>query len=111
MFDGGNGVIEHHSRTCPTHHFAYALPHLGPVAMDGAFLTSGLVIAELAMPEPCIGILQQLRARRTQILVPLLPPAIEPYHLLHHLLFFRYPAHHFCFVFYHSMGSWPVEVR
>ena len=62
MSDGSNWVIPYHSRACPSHHFAYPFPHLGAVAVDGAFLASGLFLAEPAMLQPRLGVLQQLRA-------------------------------------------------
>lgn len=93
MPDGGDWVIPYHSRTCPTHHFAYSLPHIGTIAVDWTFTASGLVLTELAMRESQLGILQQLRACRTQLSVTFLLTAVQTYHLLHDLLFFLYPAH------------------
>ncbi len=57
MFDGGNRVIPYHSRACPTHHFAYPFPHLGAIAMYGAFLASGLVLAKLTMLQSDLDVL------------------------------------------------------
>lgn len=93
MSDGGNRMIQYHSRACPTHHFAYSLPHIGTIAVDRAFTASGLVLAELAMRESQLGILQQLCACRAQLSVTFLLTAVQTYHLLHDLLFFPYPAH------------------
>ena len=62
MPDGGDWVMPYHSRACPSHHFAYPFPHIVAVAVDGAFLASGFVLAEPAMLQPRLGVLQQLRA-------------------------------------------------
>lgn len=56
MLDGGNGMVEHHSRTGPTHHRPYTLFHRRAIAMDGALLARGLAFAETARRESAVSI-------------------------------------------------------
>ena len=48
MLYGSYRVIQNHSRTSPTHHFAHSLFHLRAIAVDGTLLARRLVFAKLA---------------------------------------------------------------
>ena len=48
MLDGGEGVVEEHTRTGPAHHCLNASLHVGSVAVYGAFAASGLCCAVVA---------------------------------------------------------------
>ena len=56
MLDGGDGMVEHHSRTGPTHHRPYTLFHRRAIAMDGALLARGLAFAETARRKSAVSI-------------------------------------------------------
>ena len=61
-------MIEHHPRTAETHHLAYLLSHVRTVATDGAFMTLGLRVTELAPVQPGGRVYQQLPALLTKFL-------------------------------------------
>ena len=86
MPDGLDGVIEYHPRASPAHHLSHALTHSGLVAVDGAFLAGGLVVAKLAAVEASFGIAEQLGALSAQSIVLLAAPTIKLYHQGHRLL-------------------------
>ena len=65
--------------------------------MHRALLASALAIAKLAVFEPCMGILKQLKTVGAQFLVPLLLAAIERNHFCY-CAFFLFNACH-CFVY------------
>ena len=49
VLDGGEGVVEEHTRTGPAHHCLNASLHIGSVAVYGAFATGGLCCAIAAV--------------------------------------------------------------
>ena len=49
VLDGGEGVVEEHTRTGPAHHCLNASLHVGSVAVYGAFATGGLRCAIVAV--------------------------------------------------------------
>ena len=49
MANGGNGMIEQHARPGPSHDGANAVPHLRPIAVDGALLTRRFVCTKAAV--------------------------------------------------------------
>ena len=93
MPDGGHGMIKHHSRTGPPHHLAHALAHIGAVAVHGACLAGGLVVAKPASAQACMGIGEQFAALRTKFAIALGTATIQTYHLLHYSLFALYSVH------------------
>ena len=90
MANGGNGMIEYHTRPGPSHDGANAFPHLRPIAVDGALLASGFVRSEAAAVQTAMGIEQEFLTLRTEACMPLPSSAIQTYHLLNHGFFFLY---------------------
>ena len=88
MTEGSKRMMEDHPWPGPSHDLPDSLFHLRPVAMDGTFLASGLILAETASVQTAMGIVQQ------QFGMSFALPAIEAYHLLHHRLFFLYVSAH-----------------
>lgn len=80
MLDSFEGMVEHHPRTCPSHHLPHTLTHVGLIAVNGALLAGGFTVAKLASIETCLGILEQFGTVATEHLVSLASLAIEPYH-------------------------------
>ena len=93
MLDGINRVIQNHSGPRPAHHCSNTFLHLRPVTMDGALLTGRLLLPVTTMVKPSMCIIQQLLAARAERTISLLPPAIQTYHLLHHVLLFLNTSH------------------
>ena len=58
MFDGGKGMIDHHSRSGPSHHMSDFVFHLRPIAMNGAVFAGGLVCTEPTSVKAVVGIVQ-----------------------------------------------------
>lgn len=87
-------MINHHPWTRPSHHHPHLLTHVRLIAMDRAFLTCGLLVAEFAPIKTGLGITQQLRAVLAKLLVTFMSPAVEPNHHPYRLLLTLYPVHH-----------------
>ena len=49
VLDGGEGVVEEHTRTGPAHHRLNAGAHIGTVAVNGAFAAGGLLCSVAAV--------------------------------------------------------------
>lgn len=90
MTEGSKRMMKDHPWPGPSHDLPDSLFHLRPVAMDGTFLASGLILAETASVQAAMGIVQQLPAAGAQFGMSFALPAIEAYHLLHYRLFFLY---------------------
>ena len=88
--EGGQGVIEQHARTGPTHYLSHACPLMRGIAMVRATAAGGFVHSPAAMGQATAGIVQQFRTGRTKRLVAFITPAIEPNHQLHHPLLLVY---------------------
>ena len=76
-------MIQQHPRSGPPHDHAYAPAHLRTVAVDRAFLASGLGVAELAPFETAESVVTEFLALGAQGHVALFLSAVEAYHLLH----------------------------
>ena len=60
MDECGLGRIEHHSWTCPSHHPADGFTLFGGIAVNGAYLAQGLLLAKMAVVQSLPGIGRQL---------------------------------------------------
>lgn len=76
-------MIQQHPWSSPTHDHAYAPAHLRTVAVDRAFLASGLGGTELAPFEAVESVVTEFLALGAQGHVALFLSAVEAYHLLH----------------------------
>lgn len=54
-----HGSIDDHARTCPPHHFTYALPHIGAVAVHAAIAADRLSLTKAATGKTEQGIVAQ----------------------------------------------------
>ena len=100
MSDGGHGMVDQHTRTCPPHHPTYTFLHLGAIAVDRTFLTRLLPLSKAATSEARMSVGEQSLAFGTQCSVSFLVLAIEAYHLFHNAFFFIYSVHLWCFFKY-----------
>ena len=94
MSDGGNRMVEYHSRPRPPHDYSYAFLHVGSVTVDGTFLACRFLLAVSASVQSAVGIVEQLLTFPAQAAVAFLLVAIETYHLLYHRFFFVYSFVH-----------------
>ena len=90
MSQGRKGMIEQHTRPCPSHDSANARLHLRPIAVDGAMLARRFVRTKAAAVQAAVGIEQEFLALRTEARMALFASAVQAYHLLDHSLFFLY---------------------
>ena len=54
MFDGCNGVVDHHSWACPAHYISNLLAHVGAVAVNRATFTCWLLISIFTSVKPLV---------------------------------------------------------
>ena len=106
MLDRIDGMIPHHAGTGKAHHSTHPFPHVFFIAMHRTLPASLLRFSKLASVQSGMGILKQGTTFRTKLTVTFLQPAIQPYHLLHRFLFFRYSSHGrvFCLQNYEKIG-------
>jgi hypothetical protein len=81
MMDGCHGRIENHTRTRPSHHRAYFLPHFGLVAVRGTIFAGRLASAVSAMLQTRTGIFGQLPVLVGHITRTQFVSAIQRYHV------------------------------
>lgn len=65
MPDGGNGMIEYHPWSRPTHDLPDFFFHLWSIAMGWAFFAGGFFFAVMAAVKSAVGIIQQFLATWT----------------------------------------------
>ena len=104
MFDGCNWMVDNHSWPRPSHYYPDTLLHLWSIAMHRTFLAGGFLLAKTASVKSAMGIVQQFLATWAQIVMPLVFPAIQAYHLLHHCFLFLYTSIIYSFIhLYHTL--------
>ena len=64
MSDSCKGMIEYHPWPRPSHDLPDSFLHLRAVAMDGAFLAGGFLLAVTTAVQSAMGIIQQFSAAR-----------------------------------------------
>jgi len=76
----------HHSGAGITHDIFDLLAHVAVIAMDGAFITCGLILPEWALIKPLVGILVQFYAGGAKFgSFPMQVPAVKTDHSLNGL--------------------------
>ena len=90
------GTVNHHPWTRVTHHPAYALLHVRPIAMDGALAAGGFRFPVRAMPEACLAIVHEFTAAGTHFAGPFMMEAIDFDHHPDGGYFFFYSVHSEC---------------
>ena len=84
-------VKKQHPGAGEAHNLAHTLTHIGLVAMNGAFAARTLSLAELAMLQTAVGILEEPAAFIAQSAVTLFISAIYGYHCRNGLFLSLYP--------------------
>ena len=85
------GMEQYHSWAGEAHYLAHAFTHIGFVAMYWALTTGAFSLAELAMLQAAVGILEEPAAFIAQSAVTLFSPAIYGYHCRNGLFLSLYP--------------------
>ena len=91
MSHSHQGMEEYHSRAGEAHYLAHAFTHIGFVAMYGALTAGAFSLAELAMLQAAVGILEEPAAFIAQSAVTLFISAIYGYHCRNGLFLSLYP--------------------
>ena len=86
MSHSHQGMEEYHSWAGEAHYLAHAFTHIGFVAVYGALTTGAFSLAELAMLQAAVGILEEPTAFIAQSAVTLFISAIYGYHCRNGLL-------------------------
>lgn len=87
MPDGDDGVKQYHPGARPAHDTADAFSHVLAVAVDGTFAAGRLVRPETAAVQPFHRVCKKFLTCRAEYGIPLLVPAVHPYHHLYCNLF------------------------
>ena len=79
--------MEYHPGAAETHHSAYLLPHIRPVAVHRTLVALGLGVSELAAVQPGNGVVKKSSAFLTQSRTAVVLPTPQLNHMPDRLLF------------------------
>lgn len=85
--------MEYHPGAAETHHSAYLLPHIRPVAVHRTLVALGLAVAELAAVQPGNGVVKKSSAFLTQSRTAVVLPTPQLNHMPDRILFPIYASH------------------
>ena len=85
------GMVQYHPGAGEAHYLAHTLAHVGFIAVYGALTAGAFSLAELAMLQAAVGILEEPTAFIAQSAVALFISAIYGYHCRNGLFLSLYP--------------------